>query len=255
MGNSNSALEHFQNQSSTLKEKSAMHSPENTLRNRPNSYSSKSRNKMISNSQRFYLQQNISIEHNEFYKRKSKTLLNSNQTPNNPLLNGILFKNKSIDNMKRTNSTISNSSSSRGWDSSTTLNSNVSPKSPPSSSRGWDSSTTLNSNVSPKSPPSSSRGWDSSTTLNNNVSSRTFPESTSTFDERLPSPQTSNSSIEDTKYHSDGHITDTSIVGEPESLDDLSDKTLNTSHSSVFSREHDNSSEETATLNPSLLNS
>ncbi|CAI2169194.1 16862_t:CDS:1 [Funneliformis geosporum] len=104
-------------------------------------------------------------------------------------------------------------------------------------------------------------GWDSSATLSNN---NTFSTG-STFtlapsDERTSSPSTS--SLETDSIQSEhgviGNITETPIVEEPDCFIDNNNhygQTMNTPHSSLFFREHDNSSEETATLNPSLFNS
>ncbi|CAB4381488.1 unnamed protein product [Rhizophagus irregularis] len=124
-----------------------------------------------------------------------------------------------------------------------------------------------NSSSSSSSPILDSPEWDSSSSTLNNL--KNFPssnnmdstnlQSTSTlitsYEKSLPpTPPTSsddNSGQVGDHFPTIGHITNTFIVDEP---DDISDTTIRTSNPpSLFPREHDNNSDETATLNPSLL--
>ncbi|CAG8497920.1 15507_t:CDS:1 [Funneliformis caledonium] len=103
------------------------------------------------------------------------------------------------------------------------------------------------------------QGWDSSATLNNNTFSTGSTFTLAPSDERTSSPSLETESIisiTQSEREVTGHFTETPIVEEPDCFDDNSDHSINIPNSSLlFSREHDNSSEETATLNPSLFNS
>ncbi|CAG8685833.1 9892_t:CDS:2 [Funneliformis mosseae] len=102
------------------------------------------------------------------------------------------------------------------------------------------------------------QGWDSSATLNNNTFSTGSTFTLAPSDERTSSPSLETESIisiTQSEREVIGHFTKTPIVEEPDCFDDNSDHSINIPNSSLFSREHDNSSEETATLNPSLFNS
>ncbi|GBC06246.1 hypothetical protein RclHR1_06700010 [Rhizophagus clarus] len=193
--------------------------------------------------------ENIRIMHTTSHKNHSKTnnnynnnyynnnniLVISNLQQNENSLNDINLKNKktplstlNIDlpypSFKNCNINHSNSSSSFSF---SVLE-----------SPGWDSSTSTLDNF----PPSNNN--------NNhlyNINSSMNSQSTSTL---TPTSADNSEGIDD-RYPTIGHITNTFIVDEP---DDISDTTIRTPNpSSLFPREHDNNSDETATLNPSLL--
>ncbi|RIA79997.1 hypothetical protein C1645_793442, partial [Glomus cerebriforme] len=111
-----------------------------------------------------------------------------------------------------------------------------------------DSTISLSTSI-PESP-----GWDSSTsTLNNNNSKSFFPSNMTNF-QSISTLTVSNEKLKSSnnEYYNPtiGNITNTFLVDEP---DNISDTTIRTSR--PFSIEHDNNSEDTATLHPSLFNS
>jgi hypothetical protein len=181
---------------------------------------------------------NNNNNNNNYYYNNNNIMISNSQLKlllqNENSLNDCNYRNQDLPYPSFINCNINHSNSSSSLSSSAL------------ESPGWDSSTSTLNNL--KNFPTSN--------LNNNINSmnlRSNSTLTISNEKNLPSlPPTSddNSGVGD-RYPNIGNITNTFIVDEP---DDISDTTIRTSNPpSIFPREHDNNSDETATLNPSLL--